>query len=594
MSDNEWDVPPPPPPIMDQIAELEGLVQNLKTKALAADNDMHASSIICSEQKDISNYLDTMEYSARCRGNKVVDDLISALSDENAPINSEFWIDFNDKLKLFETSDENYRKCLHKGWWTNDNVDYEEDPYDCTLMHLVCKNNPPVEVVKTLIDLIPTKMGAFSIYRVQYNHLACDACGRYPLHMIAQYGGSLDVVRLLVDADDEKKTIKPTEPYNYESNGSVYHMLIDNRNVHEPEAFSNILRYLCCMSVASNLKGQELEFETYGRNHGYDEDFSLLYSRKNDFKRPIELLFEGLDSDDLKAEEVLGHIGFIFLLKATCYSYFQLEAKVNELHLIEYDDISREIEKKISLSHAFVVCSFTPVFQSKDFLNVSLDYLLSTDSQFLMEKDADGQYPIHIMIMNRTYFLQMPQLLNRISRKLEWSDGDGAEVFITFIFKAIMRNVPQCAQQLNDEGLLPLHLASDPNRINLHDSHRVDLVRAIWEAYPEASEVVDESTGLPPFALAARRMHKTWPKKHPSEDDDSEFSSDISISFFLLRENPEILSKYIGSSQQFDPILDILEAKLYEKKCEAAQQAKRHKSSGGTCNWRFRKPWELS
>ena len=135
MSDNEWDVPPPPPPIMDQIAELEGLVQNLKTKALAADNDMHASSIICSEQKDISNYLDTMEYSARCRGNKVVDDLISALSDENAPINSEFWIDFNDKLKLFETSDENYRKCLHKGWWTNDNVDYEEDPYDCTLMH---------------------------------------------------------------------------------------------------------------------------------------------------------------------------------------------------------------------------------------------------------------------------------------------------------------------------------------------------------------------------------------------------------------------------------------------------------------------------
>ena len=78
MSDNEWDVPPPPPPIMDQIAELELLVQNLKTKALAADNDMHASSIICSEQKDISNYLDTMEYSARCRGNKVVDDLISA------------------------------------------------------------------------------------------------------------------------------------------------------------------------------------------------------------------------------------------------------------------------------------------------------------------------------------------------------------------------------------------------------------------------------------------------------------------------------------------------------------------------------------
>jgi len=592
MSDNEWNNIPP---ITEQIEQLERLVQNLKTKALAADNDIHASNIICSENKGISDQLSDLYFYAWIRGDKVVDDLISTLSDDNTDIDEEFWIDFINKLKLFEGTDEDYReKCLHKGWFTRHDPDYENDNYDFTLMHLVCKNNPPVEVVRTLIDIIPSKPEGYKDRGLQFNHLACDYCGRYPLHMIVQYGGSLDVLKLLVDADEDKKTLRTTESYSYElegysNNGSVYHMLVENRKVHKIEVFSEMLLYLACNDWSLDF----IDDEEYDDDEVDDMEFALLYKRQIDTKTPLELLTNSLVNDELSAVGILGHIGFISLLKASCYHYFYLaDTEGHETRYgIEYNVRMEQIEE-IPLSRAFIVCSR---FLTKDFVNAALEHLLSSDKEdYLMEKDLHGQYPIHRMIKSRSYFIQTHEEVHKYGRMLDWYDMSDDFSRSMYIIVAILKHAPQCAQQVNVEGVLPLHLVCNPNRVNLHDDQRVKLVRSIWEAYPEASEVVDHCEGLPPFAVAAISTYEEWPqgleKTCPLYD-----PSDISSSFFLLRENPAILSKSLNSTQKFKPIkwqcefcheakfYDYFKCLEHERHCPHNEHhVKRHKTSDST------------
>ena len=42
----------------------------------------------------------------------------------------------------------------------------------------------------------------------QFNHLSQTSTGEYPLHLVAQHGGSLDLVKVLVEADGELVTLK--------------------------------------------------------------------------------------------------------------------------------------------------------------------------------------------------------------------------------------------------------------------------------------------------------------------------------------------------------------------------------------------------
>jgi hypothetical protein len=63
--------------------------------------------------------------------------------------------------------------------------------------------DPPVEVVKTLIDIIPLEESSRG-----YNNLACTLGKEgYPLHMVVEYGGSLDLVKLLIEIDSDKNAL---------------------------------------------------------------------------------------------------------------------------------------------------------------------------------------------------------------------------------------------------------------------------------------------------------------------------------------------------------------------------------------------------
>ena len=261
-------------------------------------------------------------------------------------------------------------------------------------------------------------------------------------------------------------------------------------------------------------------------------------------KIPLLLLVQILiNKDGMTGQEIWKHRDFIFLLKATCYHYKM--SKTQRKGVVRDSDVDRichDIEE-ISLSEAFLVCA--PDFSEKI---ISKMPLKQPATHFLLKKDSSGQYPIHQLILsmdykNPSYFMD--------TLTTDWKRG----AFHDVAMQLILKHVPQCAQQYNDEGLLPLHIAADPQRLVLDENKRLNLVSMIWKAYPDAADIVDKNTGLPPFALAARgkdefgKVEAKKKSKYNKEGDLIEhfdrFEAANDCSFFLLRQHPEILSGYI-------------------------------------------------
>ena len=181
----------------------------------------------------------------------------------------------------------------------------------------------------------------------------------------------------------------------------------------------------------------------------------------------------------------LSNDDFFFLLKATCYHYLQLQEGVNDTGVEGYNQRARDI-KSISLGQAFTICcpGLVLMDMEKDSGRVEgiLEGILSVDEQqeFLLdEKNAEGQYPIHRMIMNYSYFF------------METVRAEKREGLCHYLIGVILGAVPQCSHQLDKDGRLPLHLASDPTTLHvLKKNTRYELVYDIWKAYPEAASVL--------------------------------------------------------------------------------------------------------
>jgi len=116
--------------------------------------------------------------------------------------------------------------------------------------------------------------------------------------------------------------------------------------------------------------------------------------------------------------------------------------------------------------------------------------------------------------------------------------------FELFIVETILRIAPQCAKQKNETGLLPLQIVADTERRPyIRDKDRIALVGTIWKAYPDALSIIDNVSGLPPFTLPVREDSPYTQRVNAH--------AGLSSSYFLLRQQPEILSEVIGSCQKF-------------------------------------------
>ena len=95
-----------------------------------------------------------------------------------------FWEEFHEKLKVLEGSSIEFRRtCIHHEFEHNKNL---------LVLHQVCDRNPLVEVVKTLLEIIPLKDEEIHILLRndrQYNRLHQNEDRDFPLNLVMKYGG---------------------------------------------------------------------------------------------------------------------------------------------------------------------------------------------------------------------------------------------------------------------------------------------------------------------------------------------------------------------------------------------------------------------
>ena len=486
---------------------VEGVLESFKSKIIAhGEDDLLTSSFVLEKEgygEKLTKAMEWMNNYAHNKAARMFDELISFLDYHDTWPKAMFWSHFNNKLvTLGKTSVEFRKDCLFRSLEAN----------DCTLFHEVCKLQPPAKVVKKMIEIIPKqgKSGLSSISR-QYNHMSRAHSGggscRYPIHMVCEHGGSMELVKLLVSADEERDTLS----FSRGEENSVYHVLVANKANHKPKTFSEILRYLVL---------------AYKRRH-----WSPIMDCNSTDLKPVALLWKTLKESGLSEEQILEDKDFTFLLKATCYYHWSRYSSSK----IEDIDALKKIEE-LTLGHAFLACS--PCFEKKVVSKV-LEILISIDNSFLFKHASHtnkNEYPIHQLVARGSAYCM-----------------DGNINFSQFLVDTILRLVPKCAQQENLQGLLPLHLAADFQGPYIRAHERLSLVRTIWQAYPEAANVIDKKHLLPPFALPARGEREKDRCRYDSyfPEEDPEYSG-TSTTFFLLRQQPEMLSVAIAQCSNAD------------------------------------------
>lgn len=499
--------------LLNQLHCLEKLVLDLKCSVTAAGkNGALAASCILDKEKCLSSAFDTLRNDAEDKAKQVSDEIFTIIMEddegERQRETETFWSHFHEKLGNLEPTSTHFKgKCLFR--------DLGRNHHNSTLLHEVCRRNPPAEVLETLLDSIPINTKSWGIDPPrQFNHLAStsryERASEYPLHMVLMHGGSFEIIKLLINADVEKRTLKDETDHEC----LLFRVLIQNKDQHLEDDFSKILRHL---ALTVNTKHSQLL---------YKEHCAAT-------KAPLELLWKSLKISGLSDQEILKNSDFVFLLKATCYhhSMHQKQARLpGEKNLIiGYEQKLHAIEH-VTMSCAVIVCA--PCFDMS-FVTEVLPYLSTIEPRAFLEKDENGKHCIHNIIrsepsFNDGYFLW------------SWESRAHFDTFKESILSLILKIAPQCARQLNGGGRLPLHVAADAHvRPKLSAVPRLRLVNMIYNACPDAAGVMDKATGLPPFALSMRGVDKKNVRKRQPK-------ASLPSAFYLLKAQPEIL-EYIAS-----------------------------------------------
>eukprot|EP00984_Skeletonema_dohrnii_P003474 scaffold1171_cov103-Skeletonema_dohrnii-CCMP3373.AAC.5 len=405
-----------------------------------------------------------------------------------------FWDHFNNKLvELGETSVEFRKACFHN------TTAIEGDDY--SIFHLVCKLDPPLKILQTLIDVIP--QGDKGFCSSQYNHLSRPSGNwEFPLCTVVRHGCSFELVKFLVEADEKKETLKPFSSDRGED--TLLHVLVSNRENHKPEVFSAILHYLVL--------------------HLDDRNLQLIHEGSEE-KTPVAIFFTSLLDEGRTHEEILLNDDLVFLLRATCYHQnceFGNKQKMSK----DFDGRHSDIDL-ISVPYAFFVCS--PCF-IEETTTTMMEHLRSTDKSFLVDKDMHGIYPIHGVLEDRHSYCV----------RTRWC----YEGFDDYIVTTILRLAPECAGQRNKKGLYPLHIVADCERQSfLSDERRLHLVQTVFKANPDVAGIMDNEINLPSFTLPERYEKSSIYSLE-------ERRSGLSSTYFLLRQRPEMIAETISMIQK--------------------------------------------
>ncbi|GFH44028.1 predicted protein [Chaetoceros tenuissimus] len=511
---------------LDIIGRMEDELSQIKTLILEGSRTELENAVLCEKcWLQIEGMVSEMQHKIGEISNDYHESLRNFLlttQSEEYP-RDDFWLKFENKLNEIGDDVECRKKAL--------------EHYDSTdgkrLIHHVCSMNPPVSTLELLVEL--TSFPDPDYYE-KYNHLSEAGDGEYPVHILLQNGASFDNVKFLLEKDTSKETLNNFRPGSISTVGTL---ILHKDSYDDFNEYMKILKYTVQQS-ADDDSYKEILFHRNVK----EEKKSL----------PIHLCWEKykeegfLDSDIIEKEDIQ------YLLKAMCYYADVRKEKCNRAYTKvkegEEENTIKSIED-ISLLEALLrssQCFDMPIIE-----NV-LSKLLNGDNEhrdcreYLFTKDSEGKYPIFRLLQYSDYSIFPDWSLN----------------FLEFprMIRTLLKFAPDLSQIKDDEGFLLLHIVSDSRLLTYLGRIRRELVEMIVKANLDAVSTIDGRTGLLPFMLAVRgapeywlnqKTEKTTKYDFPEVDFEEDFNCNLSASYLLLRQCPDVIqvsSKSIERSKK--------------------------------------------
>jgi len=392
---------------------------------------------------------------------------------------------------------------------------------ESTPLHMAIARGAGIDAMGALLEA-PT-----SIYARRDLLLALNSRRQTPVLDAARRGADEDVVRFLVDLDVDgssllvvgRDTSKRKERRCQHGNNDVPLKYIASReSIFVGEGLDqpgDLLRYMIVRTYRAML---------IRRFPPICDDCDGIYKLKND------------EPNDERTNSALDDDRETCLLQATifCCSFIGSKVASSILSYIIRNGLFHRERLDERTDHAgnltlHIAClsdttKFDQILKLGDRGECSLVYGINSEDCTLMEylvkaspcigahlsKNCEGMSPLHCAIKCGK----------------DWSQ-------IQLLVDACPRSVKSCTSK----GELPLHLALKYSSVS-------DIMK-LWNLYPEAASIVDISTGLYPYQLAAIRgggQQSSGKGKSRKKTKRTECASETSLSFFLLRECPCLLT----------------------------------------------------
>ena len=393
-----------------------------------------------------------------------------------------------------------------------------------TPLHIAISQEAPLLTIKALLKAADD---AKNINK-QDLLLALDSKGRTPL-LAAVQGNNMnydDIVRCLVDQDVSGRTllISSGKKKKQRQNTNVPLKHIASRESRHYfdfglDADDDMLRFMIIRTYNAKLKEEYMSKASNDSQNAQPQNDSIQNGDGNEtcLLQATIFCYQIFGSAKV-ASSILSYI-----IRNGLYHQERLHSQRDSrgnltLHIaclsdtVKYDQILKLGDRETSYG-----------LNSED--STIIQYLIQRNPQACTEHNDEGDTPLHCAIKSGK----------------DWS-----------LIKLLIDAYPSSVQCCTSKGELGLHLAIK-NRRSIQDT------MSLWKCYPESASILDMSTGLFPFQLAAifgsnrqnqntkndkqkiKAKRKIEAKKEKYDDMD-----ETSLCYFLLRECPSVLSPSVS------------------------------------------------
>lgn len=406
-----------------------------------------------------------------------------------------------------------------------------------TLLHALCKSNThrpvAVDIIQSIVSAVPSALYIQDATRRQT-----------PLHVAVGSRASLGVIECLLENDPTKQTVTMTDkngdtPILLAARDSDYEdmtkllvkydqskqsLLIEgNKRKRVPLFYVAVNEF---RTTNGNELSEEIRFALLQthialiRNTPVDQEESQ-QSRDSSY-RAVE------DEEDEDDDNSFENDGCVLEATIACTHLLgkcasRLTAIILKNNMYRRERLFEPDAKGHLMLHRACLAKaqhFEKCLKLRDTHVDLIQSLMELNASSLRHCNARGELPLHLAIQTGKY----------------WGHVD-----------SLVRAYPDSCKHCNAIGELPLHLA-------MKFGTDMRIAKELWKQYPQAAAVVDGSTRLYPFQLAACRIQRAAPENSASsahntpplgKNAEHTESASVDLIYFFLRESPQVLKQYI-------------------------------------------------